>query len=260
LEFYGTQSGVTGYVFGGVDGERMRINSSGSVEVKGGQELRVYRGDNATYGSIKYLTGSGGLQLNDKNGDGISFVQADGATEYMRIDSSGNLLVGTTTGTIDTANFGTSISADGRILSSGNRGATVSAHIFYGNAGQAIIKGDGDLENTNNSYGAVSDIKLKENITDATPKLSGLLDVRVVNYNLIAQPDVKQIGVIAQELEIIFPALVKESPDLDDDGEDLGTTTKSVKYSVFVPMLIKAIQEQQTIIESLEARITALES
>ena len=76
--------------------ERMRIDSSGNVQVKGGNELRVYRGDNATYGSMKYLTGSGGLQLNDTNGDGISFVQANGATEYARIDSSGNLLVGTT--------------------------------------------------------------------------------------------------------------------------------------------------------------------
>ncbi len=72
------------------------ISASGNVELKGGQELRVYRGDNATYGSIKYLTGSGGLQLNDKNGDGISFVKADGATEYGRFDASGNLLVNRT--------------------------------------------------------------------------------------------------------------------------------------------------------------------
>ncbi len=80
--------------FGTAGTERMRIDSSGNVELKGGQELRVYRGDNATYGSMKYLTGSGGLQLNDKNGDGISFVKADGATEYGRFDASGNLLVG----------------------------------------------------------------------------------------------------------------------------------------------------------------------
>jgi len=87
-------------VFNTADTERMRIDSSGNVEVKGGQELRVYRGDNATYGSMKYLTGSGGLQLNDKNGDGISFVQADGATEYGRFDGSGNLLVGQSSTTI----------------------------------------------------------------------------------------------------------------------------------------------------------------
>ena len=74
--------------------ERMRIDSSGRVEVKGGQELRVYRGDNATYGSMKYLTGSGGLQFNDQNNDGISFVRA-GSTENMRIASSGNVGIGT---------------------------------------------------------------------------------------------------------------------------------------------------------------------
>jgi hypothetical protein len=43
--------------------------------------------------------------------------------------------------------------------------------------------------------------------------------------------------------------------DRDADGNDLGTTTKSVKYSVFVPMLIKAIQEQQAQIEELKAKM-----
>jgi len=135
---------------------------------------------------------------------------------------------------------------------------------------RVIIQSNGDLENTNNSYGAISDIKLKENIIDATPKLNDLLKVKIRNYNLIKN-DKKQIGVIAQELEEIFPAMVSESPDIEDreitDEEgnkttekvDLGTTTKSVKYSVFVPMLIKAIQEQQTIIEDLKSRIEKLE-
>jgi len=103
--------------------EAMRIDASGNVQVKGGQELRVYRGDNAIYGSMKYLTGSGGLQLNDKNGDGISFVQADGATEYGRFDSSGNLLVGTTDTTpgIGDTNAGISMSAaNGIIISRAN--------------------------------------------------------------------------------------------------------------------------------------------
>ena len=99
-------------------------------------------------------------------------------------------------------------------------------------------------------------VKLKENIVDASPKLADLMQVKVRNYNLIGDTT-KQIGVVAQELETVFPAMVNETPDTDAKGNDLGTTTKSVKYSVFVPMLIKAIQEQQAIIESLKARLDA---
>jgi hypothetical protein len=120
------------------------------------------------------------------------------------------------------------------------------------------VADSGNVTNTNNSYGAISDIKLKENITDATPKLGGLMQVRVRNYNLKSDPEHKQLGVIAQELEQVFPGMVEESPDRDADGNDLGTTTKQVKYSVFVPMLIKAMQEQQVIIEQLKADVAAL--
>ncbi len=140
------------------------------------------------------------------------------------------------------------------------------------------ISSNGDVVNQNNSYGAISDIKLKENIEDATPKLDDLLKVKIRNYNLIGN-DKKQIGVIAQELEEVFPAMVDESedfeevevPQLDEEGNEIlneegevlttkqrvskGTTTKSVKYSVFVPMLIKAIQEQQEQIDSLKNQI-----
>jgi hypothetical protein len=120
--------------------------------------------------------------------------------------------------------------------------------------------GNGNVVNLNNSYGAISDVKLKENIADTEPKLAGLMQVRVVNYNLKTAPDQKQLGVIAQELEQVFPSMVDEEIDKDEKGNDLGTTTKSVKYSVFVPMLIKAIQEQQAIIETLNSRIAALEA
>jgi hypothetical protein len=118
---------------------------------------------------------------------------------------------------------------------------------------------NGNVQNINNSYGAISDIKLKENIVDATPKLDDLMKVKVRNYNLIGDTN-KQIGVVAQELETVFPKLIDESLDKDIDGNDLNTTTKSVKYSVFVPILIKAIQEQQTIINDLKARVIALEA
>jgi len=129
-------------------------------------------------------------------------------------------------------------------------------HYFRGYSNSAggnrvIIYSNGNIQNANNSYGALSDIKLKENIEDATPKLNDLMKVKIRNYNLIGE-NTKQLGVIAQELEEIFPAMIDESPDKDKDGNYLGTTTKSVKYSVFVPMLIKAIQEQQQQIDKLK--------
>jgi hypothetical protein len=115
------------------------------------------------------------------------------------------------------------------------------------------VTSNGNVTNTNNSYGSISDVKLKENIVDATPKLAGLMQVRVVNYNFKEGQTHKQIGVIAQELEQVFPAMVEETPDRDAEGNDLGTTTKSVKYSVFVPMLIKAIQELKAEFDAYKA-------
>jgi hypothetical protein len=127
------------------------------------------------------------------------------------------------------------------------------------------IANSGNVTNANNSYGAISDIKLKENITDASPKLEDLLKVKIRNYNLIGD-DKKQIGVIAQELEQVFPSMIEETEDFkqievtDEEGnttsenQSLGTFTKSVKYSVFVPMLIKAIQELEARVKELEAK------
>ena len=119
---------------------------------------------------------------------------------------------------------------------------------MFGNAGEFRVKGDGDVQNTNNSYGAISDQTLKENIVDATDKLADINQVQVRNYNFIGS-DYKQIGVIAQELEAIFPNLVKT----DDEG------IKSVKYSVLVPILVKALQEADDKIDALTARVEALE-
>jgi len=145
--------------------------------------------------------------------------------------------------------FGAKVSNNAYFLYTGLNSSDVRT--FY-------VLGTGDVKNTNNSYGAISDIKLKENIEDATPKLQDLLKVKVRNYNLIGD-DRKQIGVIAQELEQVFPSMIDESPDRDKDENNLGTTTKSVKYSVFVPMLIKAIQELKSENDNLKSRLEVLE-
>ena len=116
------------------------------------------------------------------------------------------------------------------------------------------IEANGNVKNTNNSYGALSDAKIKENIVDATPKLADLMQVKVRNYNLIGETT-KQIGVVAQELETVFPSMVDENADRDENGHLLETKTKGVKYSVFVPMLIKAIQELKAEVDALKSQL-----
>jgi hypothetical protein len=171
------------------------------------------------------------------NGDSaIVFQQLSSDTERARIDSSGNLCVGrSSVGVGD--RFVVQAIASGTIMLGYNSSSTNTYQVLD----------SGNVRNTNNSYGAISDQRRKENIVDATPKLEKLNQVRIVNFNMIGDEQ-KQIGVIAQELEQIFPSMVEE----DSDG------MKAVKYSVFVPMLIKAIQEQQTIIEQLKADVAAL--
>jgi len=119
---------------------------------------------------------------------------------------------------------------------------------------------NGDITNINNSYGGWSDIRLKENIVNTGPKLQDLLKVRIVNYNLkgLASTN-KHIGVIAQELETIFPSLVSENePSPEDIRAGKTESYKSVNYSCFTLMLIKALQEEQEIINKLETKITTL--
>jgi hypothetical protein len=130
------------------------------------------------------------------------------------------------------------------------------------NGGTTSIKiwSNGNVVNTNNSYGSLSDIKLKENIVDANSQWDDLKALQVRNYNFKEGQTHTQIGLIAQEVELVSPGLVTESPDRDEDGNDLGTVTKSVNYSVLYMKAVKALQEAMERIETLESRLTALEA
>jgi hypothetical protein len=137
-----------------------------------------------------------------------------------------------------------------------------SSYHFTANANgdRMRVYGNGNIVNTNNSYGAISDIKLKENIVDANSQWDDLKALQVRNYNFKEGQTHTQIGLVAQEVELVSPGLVTESPDRDEDGNDLGTVTKSVNYSVLYMKAVKALQEAMERIEQLEAKVAALES
>ncbi len=138
-------------------------------------------------------------------------------------------------------------------------------------AGIFVVYGNGNVANANNSYGSTSDVKLKENIVDANSQWDDVKQLRVRNFNFIADSNkTKLLGLVAQEAETVCPSLVQNVKDLEEDENgnktETGTVTKELKYSVLYMKAIKALQEAMTRIEKLEqdnialrARVTNLE-
>ena len=119
---------------------------------------------------------------------------------------------------------------------------------------------NGNLVNNNNSYGSLSDIKLKENIVDASSQWNDIKNLKVRKFNFKDNPSKPMLGLVAQEAETVSPGLVDEIKDIDADMKELGTTTKSIKYSVLYMKAIKALQEAMAKIETLETKVAALEA
>lgn len=196
---------------------------------------------------------------NDMPGRLVFSTTADGAsspTERMRIRNDGAVFIGTTTGTINTTNYGTAIGygAAGTFDTSRNVGAASAVASIFGNAGAAYVMGDGDLENTNNRYTGISDVKFKQNIENANSQWDDIKAVQVRKYELIADPSRKHIGCVAQELEQVCPGLVVEREDRD------GHPYKSVAYSVLYMKAVKALQEAMERIEQLESEMAAVKA
>ena len=181
---------------------------------------------------------------------------ADGAsspTERMRISSNGGMSAYTfsTDGHGFRSSQGSSTS---HILIGGLRDATSTQNGTF----VFVVRTNGQVENSTGSYGVLSDVKLKENIVDANSQWQDIKSLRIVNYNFKEETGYdthNQLGVIAQEVELISPGLISESIDKDEEGNNLGTTTKSVKSSILYMKAVKALQEAMERIETLEQRL-----
>tara|TARA_R100000426_G_scaffold34496_1_gene27788 strand:- start:793 stop:2091 length:1299 start_codon:yes stop_codon:yes gene_type:complete len=184
---------------------------------------------------------------------------SEAATTKMTITSAGAVFIGTTS-TPSSSSFGSLINSNNQVLLSRDVTGSQPTLRVFGNAGEARVQGDGDLQNTNNNYGAISDETLKQDIVDAASQWDDIKDIRVRKFRLKDNPEgALQIGVIAQELEASgMNGLVKDIM-LDDGDEDNEDTVKSVKYSVLYMKAIKALQEAMARIETLETKVAALE-
>ena len=138
------------------------------------------------------------------------------------------------------------------------------------------INSDGDVVNHDNSYGSISDERIKQGIRDASSQWDDIKALKVRNFKKnddVAQYGDKaweQIGVVAQELEAAgMDKCVHQEVLYTADDEEVAIKKtakegdvreyKSVKYSVLYMKAIKALQEAMAKIETLETKVKALE-
>ena len=185
-------------------------------------------------------------------------------SEALRIDSSGNLLIGKTAlnsavGTSIDANTSTGIGV--RVVSSSS---TTSADGFqmYSTGAAAYrfyVSFNGTISATNTTISSLSDQRHKENIRNLNVGLAEVMALkpRLFDWKEGKGADIKNArGFIAQEFETVFPDLIDEWKDPAPEGED---PYKSVRQDL-IPVLVKAIQEQQALIVSMRDELDALKT
>jgi hypothetical protein len=214
------------------------------------------RFQNSAASSRNYNIGSSG---GGPSPAGTFFIYDDTASATrMTIDSSGNLLVGTTS-LYSGAGAKVSVSWD----SSGEQGIALKtssatfngqAIIFLNNANAA--SGYINQSQTTVSYSTSSDYRLKENVAPMTGALEKVAALKPCTYTWKADGSAGQ-GFIAHELQTVVPDCVSGVKDaLDAKGKP---QYQGVDTSFLVATLVSAIQEQQTLIQDLTTRLTALE-
>ena len=128
---------------------------------------------------------------------------------------------------------------------------------------QLEVVGDADISG---ELTAASDRRLKKNISDINGALSLISELapKTYNFRVDEYPDMDladgdKMGFIAQEIEMVLPELVRTGRNVESiDGESFNS--KSVNYVELIPLLTKAIQEQQDIIDSQNDQLTAMQS
>ena len=287
---------------------QLSIGSGNAVGSITAPAIQIGQDNSNTFRLGLYTTAEGGHLHNNNGNNGIILESRD--VEVARFWASGsNRHVGF--GGITTPNdtmFKIEYSSQSWVFNFANAHGSGSNHVgqmnfqgfspdshnniyLYGadtTASRFLIYSDGDMVNHDNSYGSTSDERIKEGIRDANSQWDDVKAIKVRNFK--KKEDVaqygenawEQIGVIAQEVELVSPKLIREGapskfemeqlgmghevengenetkwvPNVDEDGNEV--TVKSIGYSVLHMKAFKALQEAMARIEILEAEVDAL--
>jgi hypothetical protein len=262
--------------------ERMRIDSSGNVGI--GTNSPAYKLDvaavlNASVRSVSSATnGYAYFQLENTGGGrawqvatggsssvyngALGFFDGTAGAERMRIDSSGNLLVGTTSTNPAVSRVnGTNIPSGGGILTRGGNSSsyfsldvTSGQHMnFYTDNGSSfVLAGNISSNGSITAYNVTSDYRLKQNIAPLQNSLSKVLQLKPCSYNYIEGNQYSE-GFIAHELaEIVPQAVTGEKDAVNEDGT---IKAQGVDTSLLVATLVSAIQELNAEVQALKQQL-----
>jgi hypothetical protein len=231
----------------------------------------------AEFARIQAAT-DGTTGTNDYPGNLRFYTTADGAsstTERMRIDSSGSLLVGRTSAyngspgevaVFQGARHGVVIfqgaNANYTCLNirnsyANNGGNNVSGNMitFHDNGGTE--RGKITTNGSSTSYITSSDYRLKENVVDIADGINRVKQLQPKRFNFIVDPGTTVDGFLAHETQTVVPEAITGTKDeVDDDGN---AVMQGIDQAKLVPLLTAALQEAITKIETLEAKVQALE-
>jgi hypothetical protein len=261
----GTQAGG-----GGTPTERMRITSDGNVGIgtsspnfngATGTVCHVNNSNANAWALSHYTNGTTGSGAADGflvgyttdganaylfNYESAAILFGTSGAERVRIDSSGNLLVGTTTAFAKVVSSNTTWCYQAENTSDGNL-------IRFSKNGTSV--GSVTTNGTSTSYNTSSDYRLKENVQPMQGALDVVSQLKPVTYTWKADKSDGQ-GFIAHELQSVMPECVTGEKDaVDEDGNPI---YQGIDTSFLVATLTAAIQELNAKVDAQAAEIAKL--
>jgi len=254
--------------------ERMRIDADGNVGIGVSsivrEPLQVHRASTSDV-QIHMTNSATGTSASDgmtifSNSTTSGFWQRESAnmlfaiagSERMRIDTSGNLIIGASTTRTGTQSL--SLEQANSYIQFRQTGAQGVAQIqFFRNTDStATYAGGISTTGTSVTYSTTSDYRLKENFKYDFDALDRVKQLKPARFNFITDADTTVDGFIAHEVSDIVPqAVTGEKDAVDKEGNPI---YQGIDQSKLVPLLTKAIQEQQAIIEDLQTQINEVKN